>query len=62
MRTMGVLFVTGVMLAFTCRAADEAPWPAPVTGYVPVQPGEHPRLLFRKGDLPAIRERARTPE
>ncbi len=30
--------------------------------FVPVQPGEHPRLLFRKTDLSAIKARAQTPE
>ncbi|GEM_PF-764069 len=34
----------------------------PVPGHRPVQPGEHPRLLFRKTDLPEIRKRAKTPE
>jgi PKD repeat protein len=37
-------------------------WAVPVPGFVPVQPGEHPRLLFRKTDLPAIKARAQTPE
>ena len=27
----------------------------------PAEPGEHPRLLFRKADLPALREKAKTP-
>ncbi|MEI7767404.1 MAG: hypothetical protein WCJ97_08210 [Phycisphaerae bacterium] len=31
-----------------------------VPGFVPVQPGEHPRILFRKTDLPALRQRAQT--
>jgi hypothetical protein len=30
-------------------------------GYVPLQPGEHPRLLFRKADMPALRKKAETP-
>lgn len=42
--------------------AAHASWPTPVPGFVPVQPGEHPRLLFRKTDLPAIKARAQTPE
>jgi hypothetical protein len=29
--------------------------------FVPVQPGEHPRLLLRKSDLPALRAKAKTP-
>lgn len=30
-------------------------------GYEPVEPGEHPRLMFRKHDLPALRQRMNTP-
>lgn len=37
-------------------------WHTQVVGYQPVAPAEHPRLLFRKSDLPALREKARTPE
>jgi len=29
--------------------------------FVPVQPGEHPRTVFRKGDLPRLREKLKTP-
>lgn len=43
-------------------ASVEAPWPIPVEGFVPVQPGEHPRLFFRKSDLPELKRRATTPE
>ena len=32
-----------------------------VTDYTPVQPGEHPRILFRKSDLPRLREKMKTP-
>ncbi len=42
--------------------AEEAAWPSPVEGFQAPEPGEHPRLLFRRADLPALRERARTPE
>lgn len=42
--------------------ADERPWFVPAPGFVPVQPGEHPRLFFRKADLPELRRRADTPE
>ncbi|MFW6106565.1 MAG: hypothetical protein ACOC8H_00220 [bacterium] len=40
----------------------DAPWPAKVEGHQPVQPGEHPRLLFRESDLPALRKKMNTPE
>ena len=42
--------------------AGDGPWPAPVKGFVPPEPGEHPRLLFRRSDLPQLRKRAQTPE
>jgi hypothetical protein len=44
------------------QQADTRPWWTPVPGFVPVQAGEHPRLLFRKSDLPALRQRAQTHE
>ncbi len=44
------------------RDLGTGPWPVDVKGFVPVEGGEHPRLLFRKGDLPALRERMKTPE
>jgi len=39
-------------------AETDKPWPAPVPGFVEPQAGEHPRLFFRKADLPEIRRRA----
>ncbi|MGD0896783.1 MAG: hypothetical protein ABR915_03035 [Thermoguttaceae bacterium] len=33
-----------------------------VPGFAPLDPGEHPRLIFRKRDLAAIKRRAATPE
>jgi hypothetical protein len=39
---------------------DLAPWFVPVEGFTPPAPGEHPRLFFRKGDIPALRRRAET--
>jgi hypothetical protein len=39
-------------------AADEAgPWPAPVPKFKALESGEHPRLFFRKADLPEIHKR-----
>ncbi|MFP4058286.1 MAG: hypothetical protein ACLF0G_15570, partial [Candidatus Brocadiia bacterium] len=43
-------------------AGEEAPWPAPVAGFEAPEGGEHPRLFFRRGDLAALRARAKTPE
>ena len=43
-------------------AAEDKPWPAAVQGHKPVRPGEHPRLIFRKDDVPELRRRAATPE
>ncbi len=47
----------------TGRATAEIkPVPRPVKpGFVPVATDEHPRLLFRKADLPVLRERLKTP-
>jgi len=41
---------------------DDRPWYAPVAGFKPPATGEHPRLLFRKSDLPTLRKKAKTPE
>lgn len=38
------------------------PWPSEIKGFVPPQPGEHPRLLFRKTDLAKLRAKLKTPE
>jgi len=35
--------------------------PIRVKGFRPVAPGEHPRLLFRRSDLPGLRQKAKTP-
>lgn len=40
----------------------DIPIPAVVPGHVAPAPGEHPRLFFRRGDLPELRRRAATPE
>jgi hypothetical protein len=40
----------------------EAPFNTPVKDYAALRPLEHPRLAFRKSDLPELRRRAKTPE
>ena len=37
------------------------PWPSPVPGWKPPAADEHPRLIFRRSDLPELRRRAATP-
>jgi len=41
---------------------DFSSWWTPVRPFTPVAPGEHPRLLFRRHELPALRQKAQTPE
>lgn len=42
------------------RAQDDRPWFIEVKDHPPVAAGEHPRLFFRKKDLPELRRRAET--
>ncbi len=37
-------------------------WAAPAPGFKKLEPNEHPRLIFRKSDLPLIKKRMETPE
>lgn len=41
---------------------EPGPWFTAVEGFSPPAPGDHPRLLFRKSDLPALRKKMQTPE
>ncbi len=41
---------------------DDRSWFTAVKGFTPPAAGEHPRLLFRRSDVPALREKAQTPE
>lgn len=56
--TLALLFCG---LAPGARAAAARPWPGDVPGHMPPAAGEHPRLLFRRADVPALRARAQTP-
>jgi len=58
--TRGFLLVGLVYFAGARPAAaeTEAPWPAAVQDFVEPRPGEHPRLFFRKADVPKLRRRA----
>ena len=35
-----------------------APWPELIKGHVPIQGGEHPRLIFRKAEMPRLKKLA----
>lgn len=54
--------VVALMDGGTVCGAAETLWPAPVQGYKAPEPGEHPRLFFRKAQLADIRKRAETPD
>jgi hypothetical protein len=41
---------------------DLGSWWQPVENFVPPQAGEHPRLLFRSEELPALRQKMQSPE
>lgn len=43
-------------------AVDKRPFFVPVADFKPLSAEEHPRLFFRKSDLPELRRRAQTPE
>ena len=64
---LSLLGVCG-LLSSAATASDAAAgqadssWPTMVPGFVPPTPGEHPRLLFRKSDLPALKKKAETPD
>ncbi len=59
-----VLALAGLVGGYSTAlgAEKDADWPADVANYKAVAPGEHPRLLFRKTDVPALREKAKTAE
>jgi hypothetical protein len=61
------VMVSGAAVLACCAGAwgaegDGGPWPAEVADWTPVAPNEHPRLFFRRGDLPELRRRAASPE
>ena len=57
------LGLVGICLIYPLLThAADSPWPAEVKGWKKPEPGEHPRLLFRRWELPEIRKRAETRE
>lgn len=60
---LALVFLLAAPTSAPTAAPTAAPdWPTPVEGFVMPKPGEHPRLFFRKSDIPRLRERAKTPE
>jgi len=63
---LAVLLGTAGLSAAEGADADlppvDRPWYVRVEGFRPPKCGEHPRLLFRRSDLPALRSKAETPE
>lgn len=51
----------GRPVAGEARGEVKPPRPVRVAGFRPVRPGEHPRVLLRRGDLPALRAKLKTP-
>lgn len=51
----------GAVVAEVAKA-DDRPWFVQTPGVKPFAPGEHPRLFFRKADVPELQRRAATPE
>lgn len=52
--------VQGVTVSGTLSGTVGSPTPRISENFQAIQPGEHPRLLFRQADLPELRNRAQT--
>ncbi|MCC5829411.1 MAG: hypothetical protein JJU36_08185 [Phycisphaeraceae bacterium] len=63
-RILLAIALVQAMILFVAPAApvhaENTPIPMPIADWEPVKPGEHPRLLFRKSDIPTLRARAQT--
>ena len=59
---VGLLATTGPRVNASLTEPGEGPWPAAVEPFEAPEADEHPRLLFRRAELPALRDRARTAE
>ena len=61
-RTVAAFIVLLACFVVPLDAAEKSPYVFDqVPNHQPIKPGEHPRLLFRKSDLPEIKRRAATP-
>ncbi len=64
LRYFSIAFAAWAVLGSSIFAHADAstPWPAVVPGFIAPAANEHPRMFFRKADLPTLRARARTAE
>jgi hypothetical protein len=65
MRSKSVILTLLLLITvpvLTLKAGEKGPWPAEVPGWTAPKAGEHPRLFFRRSDIPALRKRAETAE
>ena len=61
-RWSGAAAFAAAAWSVAAAGAELPPLPADVPGHKACKPGEHPRLFFRRADLPRLRQRAETPE
>ena len=54
------IFAFGLSLILFSCSAFASNWPADVKNFTPPAKGEHPRLLFRKADVPDLKKKAET--
>jgi hypothetical protein len=53
--------LSGATLKGTAEGETTPHWPKTVANYKPIQPQEHPRLIFRRDERQALQEKAKTP-
>lgn len=56
------MMLAPILIALPAATAGEIEWAEPIAGFTAAEPGEHPRIIFRKDDLSELRRRAQTEE
>ena len=57
---LATLALAATALTFAPAQAGQIKWARPIADFTAPKPGEHPRIIFRKDDLPEIRRRAQS--